>query len=444
MKIQYQMNSIMSKGIKVAFACMGLITGSGLLQAQHLYTLEECISIARKNSLALRISASSIHSTLSAQEELKMTARPQLKFGAGTIYAPTSKYFGYDPALSNGGQIAGQLILQQQIYDGGIRDLKSAQLDLELSHLSQEHYANDRDIIFGVREAYIELLFAQETAVLQQASTEQLSEYLDLVNRMYHGGNGSYTDVLKTTIQLASARIDVEQALESQNIAKLSLAQAMGIPGDTAIRASGTLEHLTRTTTDSLGIVVTDSSFTNLDLQMAQIEIEKDLIDVQLAQSERLPTILLNTDAGILTSYDNLHLPIGERSSMLGASIGISIELPIFTWGAIDLRTEQRKLAVEIKQDQKEQLRRSLLIERQKTLIRLHKALNELVALKRNIVVAEENYSLTKSKYAAGGSLAIEVLSAQQLLIETQTASLQSESNIRLLLAHLEQISAYQ
>jgi outer membrane protein TolC len=177
---------------------------------------------------------------------------------------------------------------------------------------------------------------------------------------------------------------------------------------------------------------------------MAQIEIEKDLIDVQLAQSERLPTILLNTDAGVLTSYDNLHLPIGERSSMLGASIGISIELPIFTWGAIDLRTEQRKLAVEIQQDQKEQLRRSILIERQKTLIRLHKALNELAALKRNIVVAEENYSLTKSKYAAGGSLAIEVLSAQQLLIETQTASLQSESNIRLLLAHLEQISAYQ
>ncbi|MFZ1978265.1 MAG: TolC family protein [Bacteroidota bacterium] len=438
------MKITISKGIKVALACMGLLIGSGLLQAQHLYTLEECIAIARKNSIALRISESSIRSTRSAQEELKMTAMPQLKFGAGTIYAPTSKYFGYDPALSNGGQIAGQLILQTPLFDAGIRNLKSAQLDLELSRLSQEHYANDRDIIFGVKEAYIELLYAQETTALQQASAEQLSEYLDLVNRMYHGGNGSYTDVLKTTIQLASARIDVEQAMESKNIAKLSLAQAMGIPADTTIIASGTLEHLTMTTTDSLGTVVTDTSFTNLDLQMAQIEIEKDLIDVQLAQSERLPTILLNTDAGLLTSYDNLHLPTGERSSMLGASIGISIELPIFTWGAIDLRTEQRKLAVEIQQDQKEQLRRTLLIERQKTLIGLHKALHELVALRYNIVTSEENYSLTKSKYAAGGSLAIEVLSAQQLLVQTQTASLQSELDIRLLLAHLEQISAHQ
>ena len=87
MRIQFQMKITISKGIKVALACMGLLIGSGLLQAQHLYTLEECIAIARKNSIALRISESSIRSTRSAQEELKMTAMPQLKFGAGTMYA---------------------------------------------------------------------------------------------------------------------------------------------------------------------------------------------------------------------------------------------------------------------------------------------------------------------------------------------------------------------
>jgi outer membrane protein TolC len=64
-------------------------------------------------------------------------------------------------------------------------------------------------------------------------------------------------------------------------------------------------------------------------------------------------------------------------------------------------------------------------------------------ALKQNVRTAEDNYSLTKSKYAAGGSLALEVLSAQQLLVDTRTALLQTESDIRLLLAHLEQISVH-
>lgn len=430
--------------VRSAFVCMLLLYGSGLVYAQHIYTLDECIAIARKNSIALRISETSMRSTQSAQDELKTTALPQVKIGAGATYAPTSKSFGYDPALSNGGQLAGQVIVQQPLYDAGIRRFKSTQLDLELTRLSHEHHANDRDIIFNVKEAYIALLFAQEAAALQQSSTEQLSDYLDLVNRMYHGGNGSYTDVLKTDLQLSSARIALERSKESQAIAKFSLAQAMGIPADTALMASGTLEHLSIPSADSLNSNAIDSSFTNLDLQIAQLEIQKGLVDVELARSERLPTFLLNADAGLLTSFDNLRLPTDERASMLGASIGVSVELPILSWGAIDLRTEQRKLAVEIQQDQKEQLRRSLLIERQKTLVQLRTALNGLAALKRNLSTAEENYSLTKSKYAAGGSLALEVLSAQQLFVDTRAASLQTESDIRLLLAHLEQISTRQ
>jgi outer membrane protein len=437
------MKTKIRNGGKGVLACMLLLFGTVLLQAQQIFTLDDCLAIARKNSLTLRVSAINIRSTEFAQDELKTTALPHLKFGAGVLYAPSSKNFGYDPALSNGGQLAGQVILQQPLYDAGIRRLKSAKLDLELSHLSHEHHFNERDIVFSVKKAFIELLFAQEATSLQQSNAGQLTEYLDLTNRMYHGGNGSYTDVLKTSVQLASARIAVESAKESQDIAKFALTQVMGIPADTALIASGTLENLSITTIDSLGIVVSDSSFTNLELQMAQIEIEKGLVDVELSQSERLPFILLNADAGLLTSFDNLHLPIDDRASMIGASIGLSIEFPLLTWGAIDLRTEQRRLAVEVQQDQKELLRRSILTEQQKTLLQLHTAVSRFDALKQNVRTAEDNYSLTKSKYAAGGSLALEVLSAQQLLVDTRTALLQTESDIRLLLAHLEQISVH-
>jgi outer membrane protein len=437
------MKTKIRNGGKGVLACMLLLFGTVLLQAQQIFTLDDCLAIARKNSLTLRVSAINIRSTEFAQDELKTTALPHLKFGAGVLYAPSSKNFGYDPALSNGGQLAGQVILQQPLYDAGIRRLKSAKLDLELSHLSHEHHFNERDIVFSVKKAFIELLFAQEATSLQQSNAGQLTEYLDLTNRMYHGGNGSYTDVLKTSVQLASARIAVESAKESQDIAKFALTQVMGIPADTALIASGTLENLSITTIDSLGIVVSDSSFTNLELQMAQIEIEKGLVDVELSQSERLPFILLNADAGLLTSFDNLHLPIDDRASMIGASIGLSIEFPLLTWGAIDLRTEQRRLAVEVQQDQKELLRRSILTEQQKTLLQLHTAVSRFDALKQNVRTAEDNYSLTKSKYAAGGSLALEVLSAQQLLVDNRTALLQTESDIRLLLAHLEQISVH-
>jgi len=424
--------------------CFFMVVGTIFLQAQHLLTLDECIAIARRNSLTLRISAATARSTRSALEELRTTNLPHLKLGADVTYAPSSSRFGYDPALSNGGQLAGQVILQQPLYDAGVRQLKSMQLDLELTRLSHEYFADDRDIIFSVKEAYTELLFSQEATALLQSSAEQISEYLDLVNQLYRGGNGSYTDVLKTGVQLALARIAVERARESKDIAKLSLAHAMGIPADTSLTASGSLADLSSTTTDTLGTNTSDSSFTNLDLQMAQLEIEKGRMEIKLAQSERLPSMNLNADAGLLTSFDNLHLPLSERSSMIGASIGLSIEFPLLTWGANDLRIEQRKLAVDIQQDQQELLRRSILTERQKTILQLHTAWSRLDILKQNVQAAEENFSLTKSKYASGGSLALEVLSAQQLLVDTRATFLQTASDIHLLLARLEQISAHQ
>ncbi len=427
-----------------ALVCLFMIFGTIYLQAQHVLTLDECIAIARRNSLTLRISTATARSAHFAQEELKTTSLPHLNFGAGAIYAPSSSSFGYDPALSNGGQLAGQVILQQPLYDAGVRQLKSSQLDLELTRLSHEYSAADRDIIFSVKEAYIELLFSQEATALLQSSAEQISEYLDLVNQLYRGGSGSYTDVLKTGVQLALAHIAVEHARESQNMAKLSLAHAMGIPADTALTAAGSLEYLSNTTADTLGTDASDSSFTNLDLQMAQLEIEKGRVEIKLAQSEILPSMNLNADAGLLTSFDNLHLPLSERSSMIGASIGLSIEFPLLTWGANDLRIEQRKLAVDIQLDQQELLRRSILTERQKMILQLHTAWSRLDILKQNVQAAEENFSLTKSKYASGGSLALEVLSAQQLLVDTRTTFLQTASDIRLLLARLEQISAHQ
>jgi outer membrane protein TolC len=54
---------------------------------------------------------------------------------------------------------------------------------------------------------------------------------------------------------------------------------------------------------------------------------------------------------------------------------------------------------------------------------------------------AEENFAMTKSKYAAGGALSLEVLSAQQLLTDIKLEELQTLAEKQLLLARLEHIT---
>ena len=62
------MKTKIRNGGKGVLACMLLLFGTVLLQAQQIFTLDDCLAIARKNSLTLRVSAINIRSTEFAQD----------------------------------------------------------------------------------------------------------------------------------------------------------------------------------------------------------------------------------------------------------------------------------------------------------------------------------------------------------------------------------------
>jgi outer membrane protein TolC len=175
---------------------------------------------------------------------------------------------------------------------------------------------------------------------------------------------------------------------------------------------------------------------------MAGLEAQKAVLDVEMAQRERLPAVSFSGDAGVLSSLDNLRLPPGERVTGLGYSIGVLVELPLFTWGSIGLRVEQRQLAAESQRLRLEQLKRRLRTEVNGVRAQMQTARSALRTLKGTLRSAEDAYLLTKSKFAGGGTLSIEVLSAQQLLADTRTARLHSLAEWHTLKARLAQLTA--
>ena len=115
-----------------------IVTIITLGKGQTTLTLEQCLSLAKKNSPALRAAEGAIRSSELARSELSTTALPQLKAVVGGNYAPVPPRFGYDPAISNGGQVEEQVVVQQSLYDGGVRSLKSVQLHYDNERLTKE------------------------------------------------------------------------------------------------------------------------------------------------------------------------------------------------------------------------------------------------------------------------------------------------------------------
>lgn len=420
--------------IVAVYLSVGMVT-TGLSQTS--LTLDQCLQLARSNSPALRAADDAAQASELSQSELTTTALPQLKAGLGGSYAPVPPSFGYDPIISNGGQIAGQIMLEQSLYDGGVRSIKSDQLQIDAERLAKERRRVDRDLTFAVTQTFIEVLRAQRETELQQQSVDQLTTYLDLAQRLFKGGSAGYTDVLKTEVQQSNAVLSLQKAGESLQSARYSLAELTGAAMDSA-SFIGSLES----PADSDSAPPENGLLHNLDLSIAGLGTERTMLEVELTKRERLPEISFIGDAGYLSSIENLRLPSSDRVSALGYSIGVGIDIPIFNWGATGLRIEQRELELDAQRQEVEILNRSLTSELQKTNLGLVMARNRLRAIRQNIVNAEDNFLLTRSQYAGGATSSLEVLAAQGLLTETKLAELGALASIRLLSAKLEQITS--
>ena len=409
--------------------------------SQAVLTLDRCLELARTQNPRIRSSQNAIRTAELSHAELSTTKLPQIKLAASSIYAPSSGSFGYDPAISNGGQVAGQVIVQQSIYDGGIRGLKSDQLSLDIDRLEKEKRIAERDIVFSVKQAFIETLRSGQEIALQDESVRQLNDYLDIVRRLSKVGSAAYTDVLKTELQLSNAQLSYQKAIEEFAVAKYSLAELICTPLDTAFSILGSLNDTTYTAADVPPLTTSSESVSSLEISVSSLALKRSLLDVDLVQHENYPIVLFVGDAGLLTSGDNLRLPRDERANMFGFSLGLALEIPLVNWGATDLRTQQKQLDADNLRLQSDMLQRSLTTETRKTRMQISKQRERLRSLQNNLQSAEDNFLLTKSKYAGGGTLSLEVLSAQQLLTDTKLSELQTMADIQILAAKMEQLT---
>ena len=88
-------------------------------------------------------------------------------------------------------------------------------------------------------------------------------------------------------------------------------------------------------------------------------------------------------------------------------------------------------------------LRRSIASDAARLRVQIAGARERLGLLRSNLMKANDNYILTKSKFAAGASLSLEVLSAQQALTDARLAELQSLADIRSFTAKIERLNAH-
>jgi outer membrane protein TolC len=168
-------------------------------------------------------------------QEIVASQRPVIKAIGNAVYSPHSTQVGYDPAITDGGQIGAQIALQTPRYSWGGTALKIKRSTIDQKQLQAQLAKIERDVALSVKQKFIEGLRGHDEFGIWIEAKNRLSDYLSRVQIQYKGGLAGYSDIFKTKTQLLAAQEMLEKAQEAIALSKISLSDLIGASVDTAV-----------------------------------------------------------------------------------------------------------------------------------------------------------------------------------------------------------------
>ena len=395
------------KHIRSGLILLSIFLHWTLIHAQGKpFSLTDYLNIALQKHPLLGSAEQAKAAAVYSSEAVQKGYYPQIGIASHFIVAP-----GYDEVVTNGGEFGAQITASYLLYDGGSRsyEIQKGGVGVQQGTLNQTR--TKADVIYSVSSAFAAAVKEKRELDVVQQNFLQLNEYLQLVRQLHASGQGSETDVLKTTVDLNNAQIDIDARHTAFQNSLIALAQAAGLP---SVDVSDVDSSLVAMSFDSTFIAARNIDIASQDLILKQAE-----LDAQIAGAKLQPNISVAADAGALTSLPNLQQGV---SNVFGASMGLTFSLPFFTFGSITDTYHAAEASARSISLQNDFARASLEHDFHAAKNSADRARAEIVALQKNLVVAEQNLLLSKSRYAGGNGLSLEVLDAIQMVNQIRLA----------------------
>lgn len=414
------------------------------VQAQHEYTLKQCLEEGLMNNYSLRITRN---------EELVSKNNATL---ANAGYLPTVDFTaGYTGVLDNtnteersSGTVARQRGIFDQTLDAGI-DLNWTIFDgfsitstyKQLQELKRQGETNTRIAI----EDFIATLTAEYYNYVQQEirlknfryAVSLSKERLRIVEERYHIGNFSRLDYQQATVDFNADSAQYMKQQELVHTSRINLNELMAVKDvDRPIRVRDSVIDIG----DFLRFddLWNSTLTTNANLLRADQNSVIARLDYKKVLSRNYPYVRLNAGYGYtLNKYD---VNATRSRSNWGFSGGVTVGFNIFDGNR---RREKRNAAIAVRNAQleREDLEQGLRADLSNLWQAYRNNLRLLSLERQNLVAAKENHEIAKDRYLLGDLSGIEMREAQKSLLDAEERILSAEYDTKMCEISLLQIS---
>ncbi|MDE2082249.1 MAG: TolC family outer membrane protein [Burkholderiales bacterium] len=384
----------------------------GLAAAQSLQSLYEAARAYDATYLGARALADSAQYRTEQALALK---RPSASLSANADRTQLALPQGYGSGGGNrvGASLNASLPLFNRASDASIAQARQNQIAAQ-----DDLRTAQQALIVRVAQAYFDLLAAQDALATTRSSQAAITEQLASAKRNFEVGTATITDTRE-----AQARYDLAtaQALAAENTVRTSQIALDQLVGKVGVQPRPLLQPVVLPATQPADVqswvMLADSE--HPAIQKAQAALDVARLETDKARAGHLPTVSLVGSAG---ATDNRGLEtFGTLQGVTRtASIGLQLNVPLYSGGAIDNRVRETVALLEKARNDLQAARRGVEQGTQLAFYNLQSGLAQVKALEAARSSSQLALEATQLGYKVGVRVNVDVLNAQAQLFTTE------------------------
>lgn len=390
-------------------------------------TLDEAISLALKNNRLIerseedRESARWNLSAVRRNSGLKFSWSSSLNRIGGRYYHGAraqhaqAKGTPYEKSYpSYGNENSNSFSLSMPLYTGGQLEnqRESARYALNSADLSLE---NARQTVkYQAAAAYYQVLQQASLVNVQEEAVQLLEEHLRNVSIQYEVGTVAKSDVLATSVQLANNQQALTSAQGNYQTAVAQLNNILGLPVDTEIAASSDINFVryNLTEADCLEYALNHRP----DGIAASYAVKQAQAQTAASKSGYRPNVNAVVQGNM--SGENV---FGTNHDAERWSVGLQMNWNIFDNGVTAAQVEQSKSAERKAESLARQQIEQIQLEVHSAYIALKTAEKNIATTSAAVDKAEEEFDIAQIRYVEGVDTNLNVMNAQEKVVETRS-----------------------
>ena len=299
------------------------------------------------------------------------------------------------------------------LYTGGHLEGQIDEARYQLNRADLDTENTRQEVRYNVAEAYANVIYRENLALVAQEAVDKGNTQLELINAMFEEGAVAEADLLMMKVNIAN----YQQALVSANadveIAKATLATAVGLPQDSDIEPMDMFSY------EPYHKTLPECESYALEHRPDGLAAE---YDIKTAEAQKTSAAAGYRPQVSVVGSQSIASNRPFRSERNNAwSLGLSLSWNVFDNGVTAENVRQAEATANAYEAAKRKIRKSILLETRSAYVQMKAAETNIATTRMAVQEAEDSYTIAQVRYEEGVEGLLPVTDAQDKLAQARS-----------------------